>query len=188
MGKGTGLGLAVVYGIIKEHQGFIDVQSEPGEGTTISIYLPLNNQGELPAQHHGRADKPRGNGEFILLAEDDTNARELFSTILTNYGYGVLAATDGEEALRLFAQHRDKIDMVVFDLVMPKLNGKQTIEAIRQLQPDIKGLFVSGYAPENIPQDELLGLQIEILSKPFSSGELLRAVRATLDAPLRSDL
>lgn len=188
MGKGTGLGLAVVYGIIKEHQGFIEVQSEPGKGTTISVYLPLHNQEDLPAQDSGRTDKPRGSGEVILLAEDDPSARELFSTILTNHGYEVLAATNGEEALRLFAQHEEQIDMLVFDLVMPKLNGKQAVEAIRQVKPGIRALFVSGYAPENIPQDELRDLHIEILSKPFTPGELLRAVRAILNFPAGSGL
>ena len=182
MGKGTGLGLAVVYGIIKQHQGHIEVTSTPGKCTVLTVYLPL-----LAADPHDHRDtigleQPRGGRETILLAEDEPTVRELYATVLKKNGYGVIEATDGEEAVRVFTEHKEAIDLLLFDLVMPKMNGKQTYEAIQHLQPAIKGIFISGYAPENIQQRELLDMHVEILFKPVSPRDLLRAVRHALDA------
>jgi PAS domain S-box-containing protein len=183
MGKGTGLGLAVVYGIIKDHQGYINVYSEPGKGTTLTVYLSLIENERRDHQESSGLEKPRGGRETILLAEDDATVRELFSRVLTQYGYTVVEAMNGEEAIRLFAQRRGAIDLVLFDLVMPKMNGKQAFESIQRLQPDIKAIFISGYAPENIQLKELLDLHIDILPKPVSPRKLLRTVRDLLDAP-----
>ena len=108
--------------------------------------------------------------------------RQLYVRVLEQFGYSVLTAINGEEAIRLFAANRDAIDLLIFDLVMPKMNGKQALEIIHRSRPDIKGLFISGYAPENIQQKDLLEVRMEILYKPVSPKELLRAVRAILDA------
>ena len=183
MGKGTGLGLAVVYGIIKDHQGFIRVNSEPGKGTVLTVYLPLIENERRNNQESPGLERPRGGRETILLAEDDATVRELFARVLTQFGYTVVEAMNGEEAVHLFAQRQGAIDLVLFDLVMPKMNGKEAFETIQRLQPDIKAIFISGYAPENIQLKELLDLHIEILPKPVSPKNLLRTIRDLLDAP-----
>jgi len=183
MGKGTGLGLAVVYGIIMDHQGHVSVYSEPGSGTVLTVYLPLIEERHQGMPTEITKEKPPGGDETILLAEDDWTVRELFARVLGQAGYTVLPAINGEEAVRTFTEHRDAIDLVVFDLIMPKMNGKQALEAIQRVRPEIKGVFVSGYAPENIRQKDLLDIHMEILYKPVSPKELLRTVRMILDTP-----
>ncbi len=182
MGKGTGLGLAVVYGIIQEHLGYINVDSEPEKGTAFRIYLPMMQEKKLPAQNPLDREKPRGGKESVLLAEDEVTVRRLFSTVLQQNGYTVIEAVNGEDAVRKFEENKDTVDLLLFDLIMPKMNGKVALDAIRRLKPEIKGIFVSGYAPENIPQRELLDLQTEVLFKPVSPKELLRTIRKILDA------
>lgn len=181
MGKGTGLGLAVVYGIILDHQGNITVASEPGKGTTLRLYFPLIQQREKQPATATVQKSPVNGQETILLAEDDWSVRELFAHILSKNGYTVIQAINGEEAVRCFTQQPTEIDLVLMDLVMPRLNGKQALTAIQQRRPDIKALFLSGYAPENIQHQELLDLQIEVLQKPLSPQTLLLKVRSLLD-------
>jgi len=180
-GKGTGLGLAVVYGIVMDHEGHISVYSEPGNGTVLSVYLPLIAEKHGQLQGQIVQEKPRGGKETILLAEDDWTVRELFARVLQQAGYTVITAVNGEDAVRTFTAHKDAIDLLVFDLVMPKMNGKQALEAIHRLRPEIKGIFVSGYAPENIQQKDLLEVHMGILYKPVSPKELLQTVRTILD-------
>jgi len=183
VGKGTGLGLAVVYGIIREHQGHIEAASEPGKGTTFRFFLPLIAEQEPAAPIPPAQLKPPGGRETILLAEDEPAVRELFASILEQNGYTVIEAVNGEDGVRKFEEHWGAIDLLLFDLVMPKMNGKLAMEAIRKLQPDIKGVFVSGYAPENIRHKELTDLRTTVLYKPVAIAELLQAVRQALDAP-----
>lgn len=183
MGKGTGLGLAVVYGIVMEHQGYIQVVSEPGEGTVFTVYLPLLEEEAKEKPDARKQAPPRGGTETILLAEDDATVRELFARVLAEAGYRVIMAINGEEAVRVFTEDRETIDLVVFDLIMPRMNGKEALEAIRQQRPAIRGIFVSGYAPENIQQKDLVEAHMEVLYKPVSPKALLRAVRRVLDAP-----
>jgi PAS domain S-box-containing protein len=182
MGKGTGLGMAVVYGIIMEHAGYISVASEPDHGAVFEVYLPLIQQEQKRFRDQVIQEHPRTGSETILLAEDDENVRELFGYALERAGYTVLTAINGEEAVRVFRSCGRPIDLVMFDLVMPKMNGKLAMEVIQQIQPDIKGLFISGYAPENIQQKDLLDLNKELLLKPASPKELLQTVRRILDA------
>jgi len=182
MGKGTGLGLAVVYGIVMNHQGFVDVSSEPGRGCEFRIYLPLSEvERQKPAISLDRG-KPAGGSETILVAEDEVAVRRLITTILKRNGYTVIEAVDGEDAVRQFTSHQDVIDMLVFDLVMPNMDGKQAFDAIQAVRSDMRGIFVSGYAPENIRRPEFLDLPMEMLFKPFSPADLLRTVRRILDS------
>jgi PAS domain S-box-containing protein len=187
MGKGTGLGLAVVYGIIREHQGHINVYSEPGKGTVIRVYLPVIKESGRVSPASAERDTPQGGTETILLAEDETTVRRLFTTLLKRYGYTVIEAVNGEDAIAKFRQNRAAIDLLLFDLVMPKLNGKKAMDAIRQEKSGIKGIFISGYAPENIQQKDLLDSRTEMILKPVSPKDLLQTIRRTLDAPAEED-
>ena len=183
MGKGTGLGLAVVYGIVQAHQGHITLTSAANQGTAFRVYLPLADP--KSASHHPTSDAAttQGGSETILLAEDEPAVRALFARVLNNAGYRVIEASSGEEAIARFAEHGAAIDLLLFDLIMPKLDGYRAMESIAAKKPGIKYLFVSGYAPENIRRPELRELQAAILAKPASPKELLARVRAVLDTP-----
>ena len=183
MGKGTGLGLSVVYGIVMEHQGHVLVETEPGKGTVFTVTLPLIEESKREEPRGEDRERVRGGSETILLAEDDGAVRELYVRVLEQFGYTVLTAVNGEEAVRVFAGHPDTVDLLILDLVMPRMNGKQALEAIHRIRPGMKGVFISGYAPENIQQKDLLEVHMEILYKPVSPKELLRVVRTLLDAP-----
>ena len=182
MGKGTGLGLAVVYGIIKEHQGYVNVYSEPDRGTVFKIYLPVIPEYRQDSQANVERERPLGGRETILLAEDEAAVRRLISTLLKRYGYTIIEAINGEDAISKFKEHGDGVHLLLFDLVMPRMNGKTAMDAIREINPDIKGIFISGYAPENIQQKDLLDVKTEVLFKPVSPKDLLHAIRRTLDA------
>lgn len=181
IGKGTGLGLAVSYGIITQHDGYINVYSEPGAGTTFRVYLPL-----ISLESEGERDLlPEeslvGGTETILLAEDDEFVRNMTTRVLTEFGYKVITAVDGEEAVQLFAEFGEKIDLLLFDLIMPKQNGKEALDAIRKVRPGIKVIFSSGYAPETIRKKVSNAEGTHLIVKPVSPPELLRKVRRVLD-------
>jgi PAS domain S-box-containing protein len=181
-GKGTGLGLSMVYGMVKQHDGFIDVRSEPGKGATFYIYLPLAMQaGEESDRVVEKQDEPtpRGSGT-ILLAEDDETLRELASSVLRESGYAVIEAADGEEAVRKFVARKEEIGLVILDVIMPKKSGKQAYDEIRAMRPAVRALFVSGYAPDIVREKGLLEGGAEILLKPFLPSELLRKADAVL--------
>lgn len=179
VGKGTGLGLSMVYGIMKQHSGYINLVSEPGQGTTFSLYLPLADavQAETTV---AREASPRGT-ETILIAEDDEGIRGLATVVLERHGYTVLAAKDGREAVRIFRKNNDAIDLVILDVVMPKMNGKQTCEEIMQTRPDVRVLFTSGYAGDVVIDKGVHGEQIDFIAKPLQAQSLLLKVREVLD-------
>jgi signal transduction histidine kinase/CheY-like chemotaxis protein len=181
VGKGTGLGLAVVYGIIKQHEGYINVYSELGKGTTFRIYLPeiMSGAGE-GEQETEEGPIPRGT-ETILLAEDDASVRGLVKSTLEEFGYTVIAAVDGEEAVNKFLKNRNTIKLLLFDLVMPKKTGKEAYDEIRKVRPDIKVIFSSGYAPDIIRQRAGINDRITVAFKPLSPRNLLKKVRRVLD-------
>jgi PAS domain S-box-containing protein len=181
VGKGTGLGLAVVYGIIKQYDGFISVSSEPGSGTRFSIYLPLIEEGQPDATRIELEKAVSGGTETILLAEDDALVRRLTQQVLTDKGYTVIEAEDGEDAVSVFSENSTTIDLLLFDLIMPKMNGKEAWDKIRKLRPTVKVIFSSGYAPETVRQKVLLADDIHLLVKPATPKELLRKVRSVLD-------
>lgn len=181
VGKGTGLGLSVVYGIIKQHDGFINVYSEPGTGTTFRIYLPLLNVKVMETSADRVEESPMRGTETILVAEDDTMVRNLAMAVLPEFGYTVIEATDGEDAVRKFMENMETIDLLLFDIIMPKMNGKEAYHKISRIRPDIKVIFASGYASETILQKGLLDHGIPLISKPVSPRQLVQMIRSVLD-------
>ncbi|HQB38610.1 MAG TPA: ATP-binding protein [Deltaproteobacteria bacterium] len=183
-GKGTGLGLPMVYGIIKQHNGCISVYSEPGIGTTFQIHLPLIEQsGELSKDSVTQErDVPPGGSETILVAEDEAPVRELMENILTHFGYKVIMAENGQDAVDKFIQHKDSISMIILDMIMPQKSGKIAYDEIMKLQPSVKALFCSGYAPDIIQRQGDLQGTFDFLMKPVKPNELLRRIRRLLDS------
>jgi len=182
-GKGTGLGLSTVYGIIAQSGGNIWVYSEPGEGTSFKIYLPRVEEGastsEAPAPPAGR---PVGT-ETILLVEDDGLVREVARQTLEISGYTVLPAQDGEDAVLVAGRHPGSIHLMVTDVVMPRMSGRELVERLGPLRPEMKVLYVSGYTEDAIVQHGMVNLEMAFLQKPFALDALARKVREVLDAP-----
>jgi two-component system cell cycle sensor histidine kinase/response regulator CckA len=180
IGQGTGLGLATVYGIVKQSGGDILVYSEPGQGTTFKLYLPANKTAqdlvvpETPPVH-------RGGSEIVLLVEDEEVVRSLVERVLKEEGYAVLQASDGNEALSLAGQYQGPIDLLLTDVVMPQMSGRELAEQIRTEHPGLKVLFMSGYTDDTVVRHGLLTAQVEFLSKPFSPSRLASKVREILD-------
>ncbi|HJV64196.1 MAG TPA: response regulator [Geomonas sp.] len=182
VGKGTGLGLSIVYGIVKQHNGFINVYSEPGRGTTFSIYLPLAKGEQLAKAEQPAAEYPVGGTETILLAEDDAVVRELSRSVLTEFGYRVIQAGNGEEAVQRFLENQDDIQLLLLDIVMPRMNGKEAYDEIRKLRPGVKALFLSGYPAEVIGNTGLVEEGANLIMKPVHPQDLLRRIRKELDS------
>jgi len=180
-GKGTGLGLSMVYGIVKQHDGYINIYSEPGRGTTFKIYLPLikgevqETTGPTPTVY------PTGGTETILVAEDDQAVRELTRSVLERFGYTVVPAEDGEDAIRKFMENKEDIRLLLLDVIMPKKNGKEVYENIKKINPDIKTVFLSGYSENLIQKEGVLDKGLDFIMKPVSPKNLLRKAREILD-------
>ncbi|OGW56012.1 MAG: hypothetical protein A2Z46_07800 [Nitrospirae bacterium RBG_19FT_COMBO_55_12] len=181
VGKGTGLGLSMVYGSIKQHNGFINVYSEPGRGTTFTIYLPLLKAGARPAAAGEPAPPPKGGTETILLAEDDTALRNLARGVLEEFGYSVIEAVDGQDAVEKFNMLKDRIQLLILDVIMPKKNGRETFEEAKKIKPGIKALFTSGYPAEIIQKKGILEADINFIIKPHPPQDFLRKIREVLD-------
>ncbi len=181
-GKGTGLGLATVYGIVKQSDGYIWVYSEPGQGTTFKIYLPrVEAAAEPPAPKPMPPASVRGS-ETILLAEDEEAVRNLTRRVLEAHGYTVLVAADGQEALRLADGHTGPIHVLLTDVVMPNLSGRQLAERVVSARPATKVLYLSGYTDDAIVHHGVLEPGIAFLQKPFTPQGLARKLREVLDA------
>jgi len=184
MGRGTGLGLSIVYGIVKQHGGYVVAASELKVGTTFRIYLPLVPE---PADGEGEplAVQPQVKGtETILVAEDEAGVRGMVEMVLRKYGYRVLLAADGREAVAQFQAHRDEIQLILMDIIMPHLGGRQAFEEIQALDPQVKVLFTSGYTADFIKSRGDLGQGMELVMKPVQPLELLRRIRGMLDRTL----
>jgi len=177
---GTGLGLATVYGIVRQHNGIIHVRSSAGAGTTFEILIPLAEDA-TPEGPGAEEEAPPKGSETILLAEDDDAVCFVAKRILEGAGYRVLTAQDGEDALGVFAEHAGEIDMVLLDVLMPKGCGYVVFEAIRRKRPDMRVLFASGYSPEHKYTSSLVAENMQLIQKPYSRGALLRKVRDVLD-------
>jgi two-component system cell cycle sensor histidine kinase/response regulator CckA len=181
IGKGTGLGLAIAYGIVKQHRGSIRVASEPGQGTTLSILLPLMGSA---TRVHGerRAAVPAGGTETVLVAEDDPAVRRMLRRVLQGAGYAVVEAVDGEDAVRRFREHRSRVRLAILDVVMPVQNGRLALDRIRALEPSTRALFLSGHADDPRGRQAIDVGDDLLVAKPVHPAELLRAVRRVLDA------
>ncbi len=180
VGKGTGLGLSIVYGIVKQHGGYIGVESRPRRGTTFSIYLPIVHEKAKP-QATETESAPSGGCETILLAEDDPAVRTFHQTLFEGAGYTIITAVDGEDALQKFTGHEAEIDLFVLDVVMPKINGIKLFDIIRRRRPDAKPLFLSGYTADVLQEVGGDRRKERILNKPVEPGTLLKTVRTLLN-------
>lgn len=180
--RGSGLGLSIIYGIIRQHNGAITVNSAPCKGSTFTVYLPVaKSKGRklaIPQQVI-----PFGGAEKILLAEDDQIVREYLSTILAQSGYSVVTASDGAEAETRFRENVDNISLVITDVVMPEKNGREIHEEIKKLRPETKIIYISGYTADIINRKGIVDRNIDFLMKPVSRGDFLQKVREVLDRP-----
>ncbi len=183
LGKGTGLGLATVFGIVKQHHGFVHVTSAVGAGSTFSTFWPVAASPESPtsALPAPATQAGAGRGETVLLAEDDEMVRKLGARLLRRGGYRVVEARDGREALELFAAHIDDIAIVVSDVVMPHRSGYAVYQAVRELRPDVPVLLASGYSYDVLTVGQTVPEGVEVVSKPFRLEELLGKVRQLID-------
>ncbi|MDX6457637.1 MAG: hypothetical protein QOE55_1334 [Acidobacteriaceae bacterium] len=181
-GQGTGLGLSVVLGIIRQSEGHIDVESRPEVGTKFKIYLPaVQGLAEGPAQ--SAPFKPVGGSETVLLVEDEEPVRNVTTLLLETLGYRVLGAENGQDALRLFEASREKIDLLMTDVVMPDLSGREVAEALRAQDPGLKVLFQSGYTDDTVVRWGVLHAEVAFLKKPITLDVLARKIREILDWP-----
>ncbi|NVN91943.1 MAG: PAS domain S-box protein [Desulfuromonadales bacterium] len=180
-GKGTGLGMAIIYGIVKQHNGYITVDSKPGRGTVFCVYLPLIASMEQDALAPNTTAPPLGGTETILLAEDDETVRELHCMILEEAGYTIIEAEDGQDALDKFLIHQTEVDILVTDVIMPKIDGKHLYEEIRKIRSEMKVLMMSGYTNDVFVERGILEDEYNFLAKPVMPSDLLKTLRNILD-------
>jgi CheY-like chemotaxis protein len=181
MGEGTGLGLAIIYGIVKQNHGFVNVYSEPGQGTSFKIYLPRHHASEQ-IRDNTLSEKtvPTGN-ETILLVEDEPAILRMTRMMLERKGYSVLPAGTPADALSIANASGDKIHLLMTDVVMPEMNGRDLAEKVTKIFPDIKLLFMSGYAADVITHQGVLDEGVAFMQKPFATNELAKKIREVLD-------
>jgi hypothetical protein len=179
VGKGTGLGLSIVYGIIKQHNGYIVCNSETGNGSTFKIFLPII-KAEAVKSKSDEIPEFESRTATILLAEDEPAVRELTKQVLENFGLNVIEAADGEEAVEKFIENKDRIDMVILDVIMPKLSGKEVHERISRIKPGIKTLMTSGFPADFIQKPEIIRQGLAFMAKPVYPAGLIRRVKEEL--------
>ncbi len=181
-GKGTGLGLATVYGIVKQNGGFVNIYSEPGLGTTAKLYLPRHTGMAEASAEPVPQPRSQGGKETVLLVEDEGRIREMAKTMLEELGYIVIEAGEPRQAIALFEKHASRIDLLFTDVVMPNMNGKELAKKIREIKPGIRTLFMSGYTADTIAHLEQLDDRAVFLQKPFSLNDLAAKIREALSA------
>lgn len=181
MGKGTGLGLATVYGIVKQNGGLINVYSGPGRGASFKIHLPRAAASPVPAHATGGGTRAASGTETILVAEDERGILELIATILKRAGYTVLPCPNAKEALESARNHEGPIHLLLSDVVMPGMNGKELQEQILALQPNIKTVFMSGYPESVIANHGIIDTEADFIQKPFAVADLIAKIREVLD-------
>jgi len=183
IGKGTGLGLATVYGIVKQHQGWIEVASELGKGAAFTVFLPLSGDPADVSAEPAPENAVRGGKETILVVEDEAPVRELVCNLLAKYGYQILQADSGPKALEIWQDSRDRIDLLLTDLVMPdRINGRELAEKLLAERPNLKVIFTSGYSADVVGKDFALRDGLHYLQKPYHPQKLALTVRDCLDA------
>jgi CheY-like chemotaxis protein len=178
VGKGTGLGLATVYGIIKQSRGYVWAYSEPGQGTTLKVYLPLD-EGSLPGTEV-QSPLARASGEYVLVVEDEPTVRFMTSRALQEQGYKVMEASSGDEALRLVEQSDGALDLIITDVIIPGIDGTELARRASVLRPGLPILFMSGYTDDDIVRRGLLDREQNFLQKPFTPDALIRRVAELL--------
>ena len=180
-GKGTGLGLAMVYGIVKQSGGYVWVYSEEGQGAAFKIYLPAVEQPVENTEPHASPLEKLAGTEAILLVEDETSVRELISQYLRDMGHTVAEASDGTEALEVASRHQGPLHMLVTDMVMPKMSGRELADRLLELNPQLKILFISGYTSDSAARHGILEGEMAFLQKPFGLRDLARKIREVLN-------
>jgi CheY-like chemotaxis protein len=180
-GKGTGLGLAVVYGVVKQSGGYVSVYSEPGQGTVFKVYFPVVNEKTTRSRSLPAINPLAPGTETILLAEDEDAVRTMVQHVLRGSGYTVLAANRGIEALRLADEHPGTIHLLITDVVMPEMGGRELVERLARQRPDIKVLYLSGYTTDAIVRHGVLQAEVAFLQKPFTMAALTNKVRQVLE-------
>jgi CheY-like chemotaxis protein len=180
-GKGTGLGMAMIDGLAKQHEGFVDVESAIGQGTTVRVWFPVVTEGAW--EFSGKSpdnSEIRGGTETILLVEDKEALRRVTKRLLEGLGYSVIPAADGAQALKLYNRNRDRVDLVITDMVMPKLHGHELYRAVRDTESRVPFVFASGYSPAELRSRAALGEDVKHLPKPVTLETLAKAIREAL--------
>ncbi|HXG00114.1 MAG TPA: response regulator, partial [Bacteroidota bacterium] len=187
IGKGTGLGLAVVYGVIKSHKGFVDVESEVGKGTTFTLYLPIRRHGNEAEEHADRDASTQTHEQgTILVVEDEEMLLELVRDVLASEGYTVLTARDGLEAVDIYAQAHKDVDLVLADLGLPKIDGWELFQRMRDINPAVRVIFASGYSDNGLREKLVNAGAVDLVQKPYMSDEILNRVRELLGSAART--
>ncbi len=186
-GKGTGLGLSVVYGVVNNHRGFVQVESEPGHGTTFSVYLPLSGASELEANGSKGAGQPLDPARTVMLVEDEEMLRDLGVMMLEGDGYRVLAARDGLEAVEMFESHADEIGLVVCDLGLPRLGGRDVFLRMKAIKPNVRAIVASGYLDPGVRSEILRAGVLDTVQKPYDFREMMEKIRAVIGQPQVED-
>jgi PAS domain S-box-containing protein len=185
-GEGTGLGLAMVYGIIKNHNGYVTCDSVPGRGTTFNVYFPIIRDTELRStDRYNRKRGPATGWETVLLVDDEDYLLELGNHLLTRFGYNVLTAPDGETAIQIYREHKQQIDLIILDLIMPGIGGKNCLDQILAMDPSARVIIASGYSVDDATRVELERKAKGYIKKPFEYTEILNMVRGLLDGDLQ---
>jgi CheY-like chemotaxis protein len=180
VGQGTGLGLSTAFGIAKQNNGFINVYSEPGQGTTFKIYLPRYVGQAVATQMERAAEIPLSSGETLLVVEDEPALQVMTKMMLEKLGYRVLSAGTPGEAMELAEEHEDELQLLITDVVMPEMNGRDLAELLQSLHPGMKILFMSGYTANVIVKRGVLDEDVNFIEKPFSMKDLALKVRDAL--------
>lgn len=182
MGKGTGLGLAIIYGIVKQNHGFIEVESELGKGTSFKIYFPRFRGVVEPKPQKIVRETPPGRGETILIVEDDLSVLQMAQRLLKDLGYAVLMVSTPSEALNLSREYRGEIHVLLTDVVLPEMSGKDLAEEIEKIRPNIRVLYMSGYTADVIAHHGVLHENVHFVEKPFTAETLAKKIKEVLEA------
>ena len=181
MGEGTGLGLSTVYGIVRQADGFITIDSAVGEGSTFTIYWPIVRDDDLTEQDQDKQKKSPSGSETILLVEDDEGVRLMTTRILSSNGYTVMDAVSGPEALQIADGYQDSIHLLLTDVIMPKMNGRDLADRLTLQHPAMRILYMSGYTGNVLVNHEVVDAGLAFIQKPFAAQTLLHRVRDVLD-------